>query len=428
MNALFSLRSSINIFLSIYLYSNVFPFKGRYKRKNFILAVYSIASSVIAFFIIPYTNITLFVAYHAFTGLIYCIVFLGYGIMYKINYVLLFHSSLSMIYLILPTINNLLPESFIGTFAYQIIFYFLGVLFVVIIVKLLIFYKYKNSYNIPQKYRMVLFIESSACVFVVMSRPMLEAISVSSAFGSVLIGYIYIIILLLHIIYIQLLSEYDEKYRSILSNTQLAQQKQRADEMIQSYEHLVLLKHEYANQIHYMSTMLDNKKYDELREHFNELYKTKYHQDIISYGNDVLSSLIHQKFIYAKSHNITFSTKIVLTRELKIRSADLFSLLSNVLDNAIEASEKVCNPVITVEIKIEKSYLIIICKNKVDADVLLENPELSTMKKDKALHGIGLQVVRNIVKHYDGMLGFRMDGDFFVVDIMLKMDIEITEK
>jgi len=40
--------------------------------------------------------------------------------------------------------------------------------------------------------------------------------------------------------------------------------------------------------------------------------------------------------------------------------------------------------------------------------------------KKSSQHGIGLQVVRNIVNAYDGMIDFHMENLVFVVTVMLK--------
>ncbi len=76
-------------------------------------------------------------------------------------------------------------------------------------------------------------------------------------------------------------------------------------------------------------------------------------------------------------------------------------------------------PEVTMNVKKVNSYISILCKNTVSHDILKENPELSTSKQGPR-HGIGLQVVRNIVGKYDGMMHFEVTGSEFVANIALK--------
>ena len=51
------------------------------------------------------------------------------------------------------------------------------------------------------------------------------------------------------------------------------------------------------------------------------------------------------------------------------------------------------------------------------------NPLLRTGKLDKELHGIGLQVIRDIVERYEGSISFESDSTAFTVMLMMKMPL-----
>ncbi len=69
-----------------------------------------------------------------------------------------------------------------------------------------------------------------------------------------------------------------------------------------------------------------------------------------------------------------------------------------------------------------KGYLVFCVTNSVDHDVLKENPHLLTTKEDADSHGLGLRIIRRIVKQNDGILHFQMDGpDRFSAQVMLRI-------
>lgn len=61
-------------------------------------------------------------------------------------------------------------------------------------------------------------------------------------------------------------------------------------------------------------------------------------------------------------------------------SVDFSALLSNILDNAVEASEKTTDKFIYVAILKKRAYDTILVKNKIDNSVLETNPELKSCK------------------------------------------------
>jgi sensor histidine kinase regulating citrate/malate metabolism len=97
------------------------------------------------------------------------------------------------------------------------------------------------------------------------------------------------------------------------------------------------------------------------------------------------------------------------------------AVISNLIDNAIEASDGLPDASITFALKQTGHYLFIECKNTVAYDILQENALMKTTKT-KGDHGIGLQVVDDVVKKYDGMINFRMEELTFIVSAMLKID------
>lgn len=75
-------------------------------------------------------------------------------------------------------------------------------------------------------------------------------------------------------------------------------------------------------------------------------------------------------------------------------------VLSNLLDNAIEAEEqeKEENRYICLNMGVEQNMIHLVVSNYIAESVLQNNTLLETSKKNKQLHGIGLRGVKEFVK------------------------------
>ena len=110
----------------------------------------------------------------------------------------------------------------------------------------------------------------------------------------------------------------------------------------------------------------------------------------------------------------------LLPETLELEVMDLCSVLSNLLDNAIEGCRGAAAPKITVVVKLVKEYISINITNTVKEDVLKKNPHLLTSKKDREFHGLGTQVVRDLVARYDGVAEFGCTNQVFYAQAMMK--------
>lgn len=133
-------------------------------------------------------------------------------------------------------------------------------------------------------------------------------------------------------------------------------------------------------------------------------------------GNPLVDAIFRQKEDVCRERGIALSGDLVLTDRLPLSDAELSSLLSNLLNNAIEAAEHCPDPWIRARIYPARDYLCIEVVNCADDARLRSNPALHTTKDQPDLHGIGLQVVREIAQRHQGMVFFDMDqpGQFTV--------------
>lgn len=182
------------------------------------------------------------------------------------------------------------------------------------------------------------------------------------------------------------------------------------------------VKHELSNYFVYANQLIQKHDYDTLEQYLAKIIDSNLPvTDSISTGNLVVDSIINQKNAYAKSLHIRTDFRVHLSPDLPFDDLTLCTVFGNLLNNAIEACRNQDSPFILLDVHPVKSYLAIRIDNSVNHDVLKDNPQLQTTKKDALNHGNGMRILHKIVQKYDGMLHYEMSGpNCFSMQLMLK--------
>ena len=166
---------------------------------------------------------------------------------------------------------------------------------------------------------------------------------------------------------------------------------------------------------------MENNDIDTCKEYLNNLLPVAGNiGNLITSDNKSLDYLINSKLAPLKDTKIVISGSIGDLSDIK--EFDLVCLIGNVLDNAIEALEKIQSPFdkrIELLFIRQNSNRIIICKNTIDGSVLSTNKELKTTKQSKDAHGYGTKIISKIVSDYNGMVDYFEEFNMFGVQIVL---------
>ena len=197
----------------------------------------------------------------------------------------------------------------------------------------------------------------------------------------------------------------------------------------------------YANQLNVMSRSEERIRalHHDLKHHLGEILMlakgqnageiTEYIQNMqifmdnpyeyVKSGNKDVDSLLNYLLNQAERILNKVEYKIHVPQDMNIKSFDFNIIIGNLLENAILAASQSEEKCLSVELEYEKGILFIHVKNSYGNKPQKEGKNYISTKKDKEMHGIGLQNVKNVVDSYHGTIQINDENKIFDVRVML---------
>ncbi|MGL6202005.1 MAG: GHKL domain-containing protein [Lachnospiraceae bacterium] len=147
-------------------------------------------------------------------------------------------------------------------------------------------------------------------------------------------------------------------------------------------------------------------------------HKIEAYESYIETGNEFLDIIISEKVKLAQSRNIQIECDIDFSAGSFIQTLDVSTIFGNLIDNAIEAAEKVYESEKYIFINVEKKaqLIIIVIKNSM---VGTFNYGTKTSKSNSSFHGYGLTNVNRAIRKYNGDLDINLNENEFRISIIL---------
>ncbi|MCM1416753.1 MAG: GHKL domain-containing protein [bacterium] len=138
-------------------------------------------------------------------------------------------------------------------------------------------------------------------------------------------------------------------------------------------------------------------------------------------GNLALDALVNYKYDAALSEGIRMECHLEVPAELFLDSTDLCVILGNLLDNAVEAVQKLpegADRRISLTVRLTKGVILIAVENPYDGEIMEDGSGRIRSSKGRE-HGIGLLSVERIAEKYGGTVSIRHEGGMFRISVML---------
>ena len=271
--------------------------------------------------------------------------------------------------------------------------------------------------------RIILFPVFTNVVILLTTTAFRETTTVFQAYALYGIG-IGLVIMNYYIFY--LLDDTIRVHRDIKSDALFKMQKKDGMEMYSAlYNSLERQKsesHDFRSHIMCLKNMADNNEFDDLKEYLGEIIESKaVSENVIDTHHVIINAVLNTKYYEAVSKNIAMVMKLNDLSHVSMQNDDLVVLLSNLLNNAIEATEK-CddNKIIYIKMEQDEDELILSVKNPYSHINMKKGDEyISSKDNSQDNHGIGLKNIKKVVEKYNGVFAIQDNANLFNVAITI---------
>lgn len=210
--------------------------------------------------------------------------------------------------------------------------------------------------------------------------------------------------------------------RNLSENKNLWTQRQLQYEM--SRENIAMITRKCHDMKHQIEALIQTESHSQRRRNFIEEVQNMiqvYDSDVHT-GNEALDTILMEKGLYCKVHHIDW-TCVADGKLLEFMDVvDLFTVMGNALDNAVESVEKRDKDQyksIGVRVWKKDLFAVIQVENSFDGELKMKDGLPLTSKADKENHGIGIRSIKSIVEKYQGIVSVRVRDGNFVLTILL---------
>lgn len=216
------------------------------------------------------------------------------------------------------------------------------------------------------------------------------------------------------ILYISYLMEKSNNEKIELKN-QMAEKSYK--EIKNLIENSMLNFHDWKNHILVLQSYMNHHEIDKASLYLKKIgTSVEMLSQYIWCDNEVINLIVNAKLIEAQEKDICIFVEVD-NIDMGIDDNDLCSILSNLIDNAIEASESVLPTKRRISIVIQQKASVTVIKivNNISKMPLVKNQEYISDKEGQ--HGYGLKSVENAVKKNGGAIKINHDEETFSVTI-----------
>lgn len=226
-------------------------------------------------------------------------------------------------------------------------------------------------------------------------------------------GLIYLNFLVFHYF-----ESYDKQIRLAALEKIIEKEEENYQRLAASYNEIRDIRHDLKDQLEVLNHLIENKNYEEAQNHMHRLYHTTENVVSVCYtGNLAVDSIINLKGAYARNHDIRFKTKIKV-KQIDFDTIGLCRILGNILDNAVEACERIDEGekyIFCMIYQIEKKLMIEVDNTSLKVDV----NHLSTSKENKLIHGIGIRSIKQMAQNMNGHVSYHYEDGIFSIKVVL---------
>lgn len=228
----------------------------------------------------------------------------------------------------------------------------------------------------------------------------------------------YVMQLIMVVTYQKMKDDQNERHQTDVLATQIQQMKKHLEQVELLYKEAQSLRHDMGNHIQIMEHLISDEKNKDAVEYLARLKEQQQSiTPVIKTGNPVTDIILQEKMRDAESRKIEFSCNYHYPSQNNIDVFDMSIILSNLLDNCLEAvnGEK---PWICVASEQVKDIYILSVSNAFTGNLELNTDTGLPVSSKGAGHGMGLHNITRVVKQYGGDVVFEQKRNQVLVSVV----------
>lgn len=241
--------------------------------------------------------------------------------------------------------------------------------------------------------------------------------------------FLLVIVVIGFFIILQINAQNDANKRSkAIAELQLSYQLKHYHQLESAMQETRKIKHDMKHHLICLSHLLHDQKTNDALNYISEMEGQIL---TISYvfetGNNIIDAILNEKNNVALKEDIILELKGMIPANLDqfIKPIDICTIISNSLDNAIEATIQYTGQQ-KRKIEILSNYhhgtWLFSVHNPSNPIFIKSNGLIQTTKLDSKYHGFGLLSIKETVLKYSGSADFEMTNDQFTLDILIQLE------
>lgn len=203
-------------------------------------------------------------------------------------------------------------------------------------------------------------------------------------------------------------------------NLQVTQAVREIETLRKSQEKARQYRHDLRHHMRYISVCIDNGRTEQVKEYIHEICAEIAENEMQMYCENETANLIFSSFAArAKEKGIKMKIQAQIPKTIKIKENDLCVLLSNALENALNACQEAREKSsLFIEICAfeKKERLCLQISNFCDVQILFERGIPVTKREG---HGMGVKSICALVEKYRGLYSFTQEENKFVLRVTI---------
>ncbi|WP_454051870.1 sensor histidine kinase [Clostridium sp. Marseille-Q7071] len=218
----------------------------------------------------------------------------------------------------------------------------------------------------------------------------------------------------------------EEKQKNMLMEQQFKLQLTHSKNIEGFYSGVRRVMHDMNNHLLCLRSLADSNNTQEIKKYLCNIGETIEKLDFkIKTGNSISDAIINEKYNIAKEEEIEFICDFMIPKETSLEPVDLCVILSNALDNAIEACIRIgdndISKTIWIKSYIRDIYLIIEVSNTTVDKIQYAEGKIVSRKLDKYNHGMGISNIKSVARKYNGIVDIVEEKNKFIINVMMKI-------